>query len=210
MTLTTRTTAGPGRPDAGVQSGTAAADGHSARTPDRRVAVIGLGYTGLPLAISFVEAGLDVAGIDANAGRVAELNARSSPIDDISDGRLGDALDAGLVVAMPGGGALAEADAIFVCVPTPITETKDPDLVPVLDAAAAIRANLRRGQLVILQSTTYPGTTTGPFRVVLEKSGLVAGQDFDLAYAPERVNPGDPASAAKDVPRLVGATTAAG
>jgi len=97
---------------------------------------------------------------------------------------------------------------IFVCVPTPITTSKDPDLGPLLNAATLIRAHLRQGQLVVLQSTTYPGTTTGPFREELERSGLAAGRDFDLAYAPERVNPGDPASASKDVPRLVGATTA--
>jgi UDP-N-acetyl-D-glucosamine dehydrogenase len=179
-------------------------------TQDRCVAVIGLGYTGLPLAIAFVEAGLQVEGIDANAGRVAELNARSSPIDDISNERLSAALDAGLRVVLPDDARASEADAIFVCVPTPITSTKDPDLTPVLAAATFIRDHLRQGQLIVLQSTTFPGTTTGAFREVIEETGLRAGVDFDLAYAPERVNPGDPASAAKEVPRLVGATTAAG
>jgi UDP-N-acetyl-D-glucosamine dehydrogenase len=174
---------------------------------DRCVAVIGLGYTGLPLAIAFVEAGLTVEGIDANRGRVDELNARHSPIDDVSDERLGAALDGGLRVVSNGDARLAQADAIFVCVPTPITTTKDPDLAPVLAAADQIRRHLRQGQLVILQSTTFPGTTTGPFQEVLEESGLTAGRDFDLAFAPERVNPGDPASASKGVPRLVGATT---
>ena len=178
-------------------------------TQDRRVAVIGLGYVGLPLAISFVEAGLAVDGIDAYAGRVAELNAGSSPIDDITNDRLEAALRGGLRVISPDEADLAAADAIFVCVPTPITSTKDPDLAPVLAAAETIRTGLRAGQLVILQSTTFPGTTTGPFREVLERSGLTAGTDFDLAFAPERVNPGDPASASKGVPRLVGATTPA-
>ena len=174
---------------------------------DRCVSVIGLGYTGLPLAIAFVEAGLSVEGVDASKHRVEELNARRSPIDDISDERLGAAIDAGLRVVSNGDARLAQADAIFVCVPTPITTTKDPDLSPVLGAADQIRRHLRQGQLVILQSTTFPGTTTGPFREVLEQSGLIASRDFDLAYAPERVNPGDPASASKGVPRLVGATT---
>ncbi|MFI5199939.1 MAG: nucleotide sugar dehydrogenase, partial [Candidatus Limnocylindrales bacterium] len=177
-------------------------------TSDTHVAVIGLGYTGLPLAISFVEAGHQVEGIDAFAGRVAELNARTSPIDDVSNERLGAALDSGLRVVVPGEARLAEADAIFVCVPTPITTTKDPDLAPVLAAASFIREHLRTGQLIILQSTTFPGTTTGAFREAIERGGLLAGRDFDLAYAPERVNPGDPASAARGVPRLVGATTA--
>jgi UDP-N-acetyl-D-glucosamine dehydrogenase len=177
---------------------------------DRHVAVIGLGYVGLPLAISFVEAGLTVDGIDAFAGRVAELNAGTSPIDDVSDERLQSALRHGLRVCLPTEVNLAEADAIFVCVPTPITSTKDPDLAPVLAAAESIRGSIRPGQLVVLQSTTFPGTTTGLFREIIEKGGLKAGVDFDLAFAPERVNPGDPASASKSVPRLVGATTPRG
>ncbi len=176
---------------------------------DRRLAIIGLGYVGLPLAISFVEAGLDVEGVDAQPSRVAELSAGRSPIDDIPDARLSGAIAAGMRVVGTDEARLAEADVIFVCVPTPIDQAKDPDLGPVLSAAELIRGSLRKGQLVILQSTTFPGTTTGPFRTVLEGSGLVAGTDFDLAFAPERVNPGDPASAAKGVPRLVGATTPA-
>jgi UDP-N-acetyl-D-glucosamine dehydrogenase len=174
---------------------------------DRRLAVIGLGYVGLPLAIAFAEAGLEVEGIDAHPGRVAELSAGRSPIDDITDSRLTDAIAAGMRVVGTDAARLNDADVIMVCVPTPIDAAKDPDLGPVLSAAELIRRHLRKGQLVILQSTTFPGTTTGPFRKVLEQSGLIAGRDFDLAFAPERVNPGDPASAAKDVPRLVGATT---
>jgi UDP-N-acetyl-D-glucosamine dehydrogenase len=179
-------------------------------TLDRRVAVIGLGYVGLPLAISFAEAGLDVQGIDTSSSRVHELNGGHSPIDDISDKRLMDAQGTGSFrVGGPRDTRLADADAIVVCVPTPITSTKDPDLGPVLAAATTIRDGLRPGQLVILQSTTYPGTTNGPFRAVIEESELVAGVDFDLAYAPERINPGDPASAGTAVPRLVGGVTPA-
>jgi UDP-N-acetyl-D-glucosamine dehydrogenase len=177
---------------------------------DSRVAIVGLGYVGLPLAIAFVEAGLEVEGIDAHAPRVAELSAGRSPIDDIPDDRLAAALARGLRVVEPPAATIAEADVVIVCVPTPITRSKDPDLGPVLSAAALICGHLRAGQLVILQSTTFPGTTTGPFREELERSGLVAGKDFDLAFAPERVNPGDPASAARGVPRLVGATTPEG
>jgi UDP-N-acetyl-D-glucosamine dehydrogenase len=176
---------------------------------DQRVSVLGLGYVGLPLAIAFREAGLEVEGIDAHAPRVADVAAGRSPIDDISNERLAAALGGGLRVVGPADANLAEADVIFVCVPTPITRSKDPDLGPVLSAAALIREHLQGGKLVVLQSTTFPGTTSGPFREELERSGLVAGQDFDLAFAPERVNPGDPASASKAVPRLVGATTAA-
>ncbi len=174
---------------------------------DRRVAIIGLGYVGLPLAIAFAEAGLEVEGVDASPTRVAELNARHSPIDDISDERLAAALDGNLRVVAPADARPGDVDAMFVCVPTPITSTKDPDLGPVLAAAAFVRDGLRAGHLVVLQSTTFPGTTTGPFREVIEQTGLRAGVDFDLAFAPERVNPGDPASSGRGVPRLVGGTT---
>ena len=176
---------------------------------DRRVSIVGLGYVGLPLAIAFTEAGLEVEGVDASPARVAELNARHSPIDDVSDERLAAALEAGLRVVAPSDARSADVDALFVCVPTPITSTKDPDLGPVLAAGAFVRDGLRAGHLVVLQSTTFPGTTTGPFREIVEQSGLRAGHDFDLAFAPERVNPGDPASSGKGVPRLVGGTTEA-
>lgn len=179
---------------------------------DTRVAIVGLGYVGLPLALAFAEAGCAVVGVDASPDRVADLSAGRSPIDDIPDARLRAGLDGSLrIVGTDAAGPdLAAADAIFVCVPTPIDEAKDPDLRPVLAAAALVRASLRPGQLVVLQSTTFPGTTNGPFREELERSGLVAGDGFDLAFAPERVNPGDPASASREVPRLVGAVGARG
>ncbi len=176
---------------------------------DARVAIVGLGYVGLPLALAFSEAGRHVTGVDASPARVAELNAGTSPIEDVPDGRLRAALDAGFRAVAPADARLGETDAVFVCVPTPITSSKDPDLGPVLTAAELVRAGLRAGHLVVLQSTTFPGTTSGPFRAVLERSGLVAGRDFDLAFAPERVNPGDPASSSRAVPRLVGGTTPA-
>jgi UDP-N-acetyl-D-glucosamine dehydrogenase len=128
---------------------------------DRSVAIIGLGYSGLPLAVSLVEAGLEVAGIDANLDRVSALSAGRSPVDDISDERLASALAGGMSVVGPGGPELEVADVVFVCVPTPIDQSKDPDLGPVIAAGRMICASLRPGQLVVLQSTTYPGTTTG-------------------------------------------------
>ena len=178
-------------------------------TNDRRIAVIGLGYVGLPLALAFVEAGIEVVGIDSSPVRVEELRRGRSPIDDIEDARLRAGLAAGFTVTEPAGAGLGTVDAMFVCVPTPITQAKDPDLGPVIGAAGVVRDHLRAGQLIVLQSTTFPGTTTGKFREVLEESGLVAGRDFDLAFAPERVNPGDPDSARRDVPRLVGGMTPA-
>jgi len=177
---------------------------------DRSIAVIGLGYVGLPLALGFAEAGVRVTGVDSSEWRVAELNEGHSPIEDITDERLGAALAAGFRAVAPDPEVVRAADAVFVCVPTPVTATRDPDLGPVLSAAELVRAGLRPGHLVVLQSTTFPGTTTGPFRAVLERdTGLRAGQDFDLAFAPERVTPGDPASSGKLVPRLVGGSTPA-
>jgi UDP-N-acetyl-D-glucosamine dehydrogenase len=177
---------------------------------DQKIAVIGLGYVGLPLAIAFAEAGRDVVGVDSSGARVAQLADGSSPIDDIDDARLGAALGSGRFAIVHADDAeLADVDVVFVCVPTPISESKDPDLGPVTAAAERIARELRPGQLIVLQSTTYPGTTTGPFREALERSGHLAGTAFDLAFAPERVNPGDPATASRTVPRLVGGTTPA-
>jgi UDP-N-acetyl-D-glucosamine dehydrogenase len=176
---------------------------------DDRIVVLGLGYVGLPLALSFVEAGLSVVGLDVNSSRVDELRSGRSPIDDVSDARLGTGLRRSLDVRGLDRGAVQSADAVIVCVPTPMDAARQPDLGPVLAAASFVRTGLRAGHLIVLQSTTYPGTTVGPFRSALE-SGLElrSGIDYDLAFAPERVSPGDPASAARDVPRLVGGVTA--
>lgn len=177
----------------------------------RKIAVIGMGYVGLPLALSFLDAGLNVAGLDANPERVDHLRRGESPIDDVSDGRLMEALQKGLGVHGLDGTVVASSDMIVICVPTPISDAREPDLRYVVDAARFVGEHLHPGQLVILQSTTYPGTTTGPFRDELEAaSGLVAGEDFEIAYAPERVNPGDPTSSGRDVPRLVGGMTPVG
>jgi UDP-N-acetyl-D-glucosamine dehydrogenase len=176
---------------------------------ETRVGIVGMGYVGLPLAINFVDSGLEVVGVEADRGRATELVAGRSPIDDVSDEQLQVALGRGLSIVQPPAAELATVSAVFVCVPTPINEAKDPDLGAVLSAARLVREHLQRSQLVILQSTTYPGTTNGAFRTELEVSGLRAGTDFDLAFAPERVNPGDPASHRGTVPRLVGGVTPA-
>jgi UDP-N-acetyl-D-glucosamine dehydrogenase len=193
--------------DNGHTNGHAAPDDWTALI-DRRVAVIGLGYVGLPLAAALARAGREVLGIDISQARLDELSAGRSPIEDISDAELRPLVNSGaFVVGRPDQVDLRTADAIFVCVPTPVTGDHQPDLGPVLAAAATIRAGLRAGQLIVLQSTTYPGTTNGPFRAVLEESGLRAGADFELAFAPERINPGDPSS--NHVARLVGGSTPA-
>lgn len=177
---------------------------------DESIAVIGLGYVGLPLAASFTEAGFKVSGIDASRTRVDQLRRAESPVEDLSDARLREVLDKGFKIyaTEDSSSVLAGTDVIFVCVPTPVGTAKDPDLGPILNAAGEIGRSLSSGKLVILQSTSFPGTTMGPFREVLEKeSGLAAGQDFDLAFAPERVSPGDTASTLRSVPRLVGGST---
>jgi nucleotide sugar dehydrogenase len=174
---------------------------------DEVVGIVGLGYVGLPLAVSFAESGLKVLGIEVDADRVARLRAGSSPISDVTDARLQAALASNLGVEIADAGVVRRCDVLFVCVPTPIDRAKNPDLGPVRRAGALIAEGLRAGQLVVLQSTTYPGTTVGPFRMELERSGLTAGRDFDLAFAPERINPGDPRSATRMIPRLVGGTT---
>jgi UDP-N-acetyl-D-glucosamine dehydrogenase len=177
----------------------------STNAPDANVAIIGLGYVGLPLAVNFSEAGLHVWGVDAWDARVAQVAAGQSPIDDLDDGRLAEALKVGFRVSGLEGEAVATADAVIICVPTPIDESRDPDLKHVLDAARFVGKAMRPGQLIVLQSTTFPGTTSGPLRETLEAgSGLRAGRDFDLAFVPERVNPGDPSSSGRDIPRLVG------
>ena len=195
-------------PTATETSETAARDVHRSYPKrdqeDARVAIIGLGYVGLPLGLSLLEAGLEVIGVDANAARLETLAQARSPIDDISDERLGRALQNGFELRSPEQADLAGVDVMFVCVPTPVTPAKVPDLTAVLNAASLISRSLRAAHMVILQSTTYPGTTSGPFRAQLEQSGLVAGCDFSLAFAPERVNPGDPHSLQSTLPRLVG------
>jgi UDP-N-acetyl-D-glucosamine dehydrogenase len=153
----------------------------------------------------FAEVGFEVTGIDLNESRVRAIGQGESYLVDVPaeryqgvDGRLSATTDYGTV---------QELDALTICVPTPLSKTRTPDISFIVSAAESVAGQMREGQLIVLQSTTYPGTTMGPFRAIIEEGGLVAGVDFDLAYAPERVNPGDPASAAREIPRLVGGMT---
>ncbi len=178
------------------------------------VAVIGLGYVGLPLAVSLAEVGYRVIGIDVDEGRVAAINRGESYIRDIPSHRLAPlaaeaspAGDGGRLTATTDYNALTEADAIVVCVPTPFDSMKTPDLSYVRAAAQGIARRLRAGQLVILQSTTYPGTTEEEVLPILEGSGLRAGVDFFLAFSPERVNPGDTEHTVLNTPKVVGGFT---
>lgn len=183
----------------------------AARIADRtaHIAVVGCGYVGLPLGIAFAEAGFPVTGVDTDANRVRQLNDGTSYILDISNERVGVQRATGRFKATTDSAALGEADIIFVSVPTPFDRAKQPDLRFVVSAAEDIRANLRRGQLVILESTTYPGTTDEVMRPILERSGLKVGVDFFLAFSPERIDPGNSTYHIDNTPKVVGGVDAA-
>ncbi|KQY60081.1 UDP-N-acetyl-D-glucosamine dehydrogenase [Aeromicrobium sp. Root495] len=169
-------------------------------------AIIGLGYVGLPLAQQATRSGLDILGFDINDGVVAALNDGRSHIDDLSDADVAAMRDNGFE-ATTDAQRLADADAIIICVPTPLSVDGDPDLSPVVSACATIAQQLRAGQLVVLESTTYPGTTDEVVRPILERSGLTAGVDFHLAFSPERVDPGNPVYGIANTPKVVGGFT---
>jgi UDP-N-acetyl-D-glucosamine dehydrogenase len=174
------------------------------------VAVVGLGYVGLPLAVAYAEAGFRTVGLDVDADRVAALAAGVSHVDDIGDDRLAAVSRQDRLVVTTSPHDLRTADAIWLCVPTPFDATKTPDLSFVRAAAATVGGVLRQGMLVILQSTTYPGTTTGVVQPILEDaSGLRAGTDFHLAYSPERVDPGNQEWTLANTPKICGGITPA-
>ena len=169
-----------------------------------RVGIVGLGYVGLPLALAFAEVGFRVLGFDIRQGNVDFINNGKSYIADVDDARLSSLVAKNVLEATVDQSRIGEVDAICICVPTPLTKTKDPDLSFVRKEAAEISANIRSGQLVILQSTTYPGTTREVVLPILEKSGLKAGEDFYLAYSPERIDPGNKKYNIKNTPKVVG------
>jgi UDP-N-acetyl-D-glucosamine dehydrogenase len=169
-----------------------------------RVAVVGLGYVGLPLAVAFAEAGLKVLGLDIQQKRVDEVNGGKSYISDTTNERLAAVVAKNLLEATTDQSRLGEVDAICICVPTPLTETKEPDLSYVISEAEEIARYLKKGQLVVLESTTYPGTTREVVLPILEKSGLKVGTDFYLAFSPERVDPGNKRYNIKNTPKIVG------
>jgi UDP-N-acetyl-D-glucosamine dehydrogenase len=168
-----------------------------------RVGVIGLGYVGLPLARAFAARGFPVLGFDIDSKKVERLQRGESYIGYIPDDVIAQMRASGFE-ATDQFDRLDQADAIIICVPTPLSETREPDLSYVVDSAQAVAKRLRPGQLVILESTTYPGTTRDVVRPILEASGLAAGRDFFLAYSPEREDPGNPNYAAPTIPKVVG------
>ena len=173
----------------------------------QRVVVVGLGYVGLPLAQSATRAGLKVIGLDHSKALVATLSSAISHVDDISNDDLQQMLDRGFE-ATTDPSCVSESDVAVICVPTPLQDNGTPDLEAVTAATTAISAQLRKGMLVILESTTYPGTTEGLVRDLLEESGLKAGVDFHLAFSPERIDPGNPTFTFQNTPKVVGGLTA--
>jgi UDP-N-acetyl-D-glucosamine dehydrogenase len=172
-----------------------------------RLAVIGLGYVGLPLAVEFAEAGFKVTGIDVDPRRVRKLLAGESYIRDVPTAELGALVRSGRLTATTDFAALKHADAVNVCVPTPLSKQRDPDMSFVVAAAEQVARHLRPGMLVILESTTYPGTTDELILPLLTRSGLKVGRDFFLAFSPERVDPGNPRFNTRNIPKVVGGVT---
>jgi UDP-N-acetyl-D-glucosamine dehydrogenase len=172
-----------------------------------RVAVIGLGYVGLPLATEFAGRGFNATGFEVDEKKVAEINAGRSYIGDVDSESIKQSVDAGRLSATTDFSQLKECDVILICVPTPLRKTKEPDVSFILSAAEKIKKYLRRGQLVILESTTYPGTTDEVLLPMLEEAGLKLDDDFLLAFSPERVDPGNPQFKTHNIPKVVGGIT---
>ena len=172
-----------------------------------RSAVIGLGYVGLPLAVELARAGVEVVGIDTDKSKVDAVNRKKSYIRDVPSATVRALVSKGLLSATTAYSALMNVDTVNICVPTPLRKTKEPDISFVIKAAEQIARYLRRGQLVILESTTYPGTTEEVLLPLFEAKGLKVGKDFCLAFSPERVDPANPIYTTRNIPKVVGGVT---
>lgn len=169
--------------------------------------IVGLGYVGLPLAVELAKAGFRVLGYDVSQRVVDTINAGKSHIKDITDEELAAVVTTGKLSATTDAARLAEPDAISICVPTPLSKFKDPDMSFIVAATEAVAATLRAGQAIILESTTYPGTTREVMLPALEKRGMTVGKDFFLAFSPERVDPGNATYKTRNTPKVVGGIT---
>jgi len=174
---------------------------------EARVGILGLGYVGLPLAVEFGAAGLKVTGFDLSESKVNSLNRGESYIQDVETARLKALVEKGMVEATTDFTRIHDCDALIICVPTPLSKTKDPDLSMVVSATRRIADNMRAGQLVVLESTTYPGTTDELILPMLSEKGLKVGVDFFLAFSPERVDPGNAKFQTHNTPKVIGGMT---
>jgi UDP-N-acetyl-D-glucosamine dehydrogenase len=170
-----------------------------------KIGIVGLGYVGLPLAVAFAEAGHEVVGLDADPGKIERINEGRSYIEDIDDASLAPLRDR--LHPTSRHADLASCNAVIICVPTPLSSSREPDLAYLLDAATALSQVLQPEQLVVLESTTYPGTTRERLLPILEESGMAAGRDFQLAFSPERIDPGRTDYTVRTTPKLVGGIT---
>jgi UDP-N-acetyl-D-glucosamine dehydrogenase len=177
------------------------------RTRTARVGIVGLGYVGLPLAVEFASAGFTVTGIDLSEEKTRSVNAGVSYVGDIATAAMKPLVEAGKLRATTDFSVIAELDTINICVPTPLRKTKDPDMSYIVSACQEIAKHLRPGALVILESTTYPGTTDEVVLPMLAKGGMEVGKDFFLCFSPERVDPGNPKYNTKNIPKVVGGVT---
>lgn len=166
--------------------------------------VIGLGYVGLPLAVEFARAGFETVGVDVDPRKIASVQRGESYIGDVASGLLSEVVRDGKLKATTDFSVLSEVDTITICVPTPLRKTRDPDISYIVNAVEEIRQRLRRGQLIVLESTTYPGTTEEVILPVLESKGFKVGEDFYLAFSPERVDPGNVDFPTGAIPKVVG------
>ena len=171
------------------------------------VGVIGLGYVGLPLVTEFARKGFGATGFEVNEAKVETINSGGSYIGDVSSSAVKELVDAGGLHATIDFNELKDCDAIIICVPTPLRKTKEPDVSYILAAAEEIKQRLRRGQLIVLESTTYPGTTDEVLLPMFEETGLKLDEDFLLAFSPERVDPGNPQFQTHNIPKVVGGVT---
>jgi UDP-N-acetyl-D-glucosamine dehydrogenase len=172
-----------------------------------RIGVIGLGYVGLPLAVEYAIRGIRTIGIDVDPAKVGALNKGKNYIDDVDDAQLRKVVKDGIFTAEADYGSIPSLDVLFICVPTPFTDNKEPDISYIVQAAEGIAAGLRKEQIVILKSTTFPNTTEGSVQPILERTGLKAGKDFFLAFSPERIDPGNKQFTTKNTPVVVGGVT---
>ena len=177
------------------------------RSRRARVGIVGLGYVGLPLAVEFAKAGFTVTGIDVSESKVSRVNAGDSYVGDIPSAVLGPLVESGKLQATTDFSAVLELDTINICVPTPLRKTKDPDMSFIVSSCGEIARHFHAGMLVILESTTYPGTTDEVVLPMLSKSGLEVGRDFFLCFSPERVDPGNPNYQTSNIPKVVGGVT---
>ncbi len=180
---------------------------HKIRSREARAGVIGLGYVGLPLALELVQAGFTVNGIDRDSEKVGRVSQGVSYIGDVESAALREAGESGKLKASADDTVLAECDCVSVCVPTPLRKTKDPDMSYVIAAAKALQRSLHPGMLIILESTTYPGTTEELILPMIEESGLKVGRDFFLCFSPERVDPGNRQFTTRNIPKVIGGVT---